>query len=186
SCHTFSTSSLTQAITGVNLKGLYFWSSNVTRHYWRIVAGPVASKSKSPVKPLNYDASNPVEASGIVGKKFPFVLRVEALHRFEPGNRVELARGIAMAVVGTDNQIFLARVRDHIRKVVIGLGRNIDPVVAEAADRDRMFASQAAPHNLVNDQAHPLGRGLDETPAQLREDPRYLAHDQRVACGDCR
>lgn len=67
-------------------------------------------------------ASNPVESSGIVGKNFSFDLRIEVLHRFEPGNRVELARGIAMAVVGTDNEIFLARVRDHIRKVVIGLG----------------------------------------------------------------
>ena len=35
--------------------------------------------------------SNPVESSGIVGKNFPFDLRTEALHRFEPGNRVELA-----------------------------------------------------------------------------------------------
>ena len=40
----------------------------------------------------NYDASNPVESSGIVGKNFPFDLRIEALHRFEPRNRVELAR----------------------------------------------------------------------------------------------
>ena len=39
----------------------------------------------------NYDGSNPVEASGIVGKNFPFDLRIEAFHRFEPGNRVELA-----------------------------------------------------------------------------------------------
>jgi hypothetical protein len=39
----------------------------------------------------NYDASNPVESSGIVGKNFPFDLRIEALHRFEPGNRVEFA-----------------------------------------------------------------------------------------------
>ena len=31
----------------------------------------------------NYDASNPVESSGIVGKNFPFDLRIEALHRFE-------------------------------------------------------------------------------------------------------
>jgi hypothetical protein len=35
-------------------------------------------------------------------------------------NRLELARGIAMAVVGTDNEIFLARVRDNMRTVVIG------------------------------------------------------------------
>src|SRR4029453_5630882 len=45
----------------------------------------------------NYDASNHVESSGIVGKNFPFDLRIDALHRFEPRNRVELARGIAMA-----------------------------------------------------------------------------------------
>ena len=57
-------------------------------------------KSKDLVQPApkknnvfwgNYDASNPVESSGIVGKNFPFDLRIEALHRFEPGNRVELA-----------------------------------------------------------------------------------------------
>jgi hypothetical protein len=47
---------------------------------------------KNPVQPpANYDASNPVESSGIVGKNFPFDVRIEALHRFEPGNRVELA-----------------------------------------------------------------------------------------------
>jgi hypothetical protein len=43
------------------------------------------------VRWANYDASNPVESSGTVGKNFPFDLRIEALHRFEPGNRVELA-----------------------------------------------------------------------------------------------
>src|SRR5258705_11160040 len=74
------------------------------------------------LKGTAFEFSNPVESFGIVGKNFPFDLWIEALHRFEPGNRVELARGIAMAVVGTGNQIFLAPVRDHIRKVVIGLG----------------------------------------------------------------
>ena len=58
------------------------------------------AKSKDLVQPLpkrnnvfwaNYDASNPVESSGIVGQNFPFDLRIEALHRFESGNRVELA-----------------------------------------------------------------------------------------------
>jgi hypothetical protein len=54
---------------------------------------PVNSTSKrpGPVQPLpkkyvfwaNYDASNPVESSGIVGKNFPFDLWIEALHRFE-------------------------------------------------------------------------------------------------------
>ena len=44
-------------------------------------------------------ASNPVESSGIVGKNFSFDLRIEVLHRFEPGNRVELGRGITVAVV---------------------------------------------------------------------------------------
>jgi hypothetical protein len=44
-------------------------------------------------------ASNPVESSGIFGKNFSFDLRIEVLHRFEPGNRVELARGITVAVV---------------------------------------------------------------------------------------
>lgn len=63
-----------------------------------------------------------IPSSGIVGKNFPFDLRIEALHRFEPGDRVELARDTAMAVVGTDHEIFLARVRYHIRKVVICLG----------------------------------------------------------------
>ncbi len=48
-----------------------------------------SSRSNGPMG--NYDASNPVESSGIVGKNFPFDLRIEALHRFEPGNRVELA-----------------------------------------------------------------------------------------------
>ena len=67
-------------------------------------------------------ASNPVESSGIIGKNFSFDLRIEPLHRFEPGNRVELARGITVAVVGTDHEIFLARVGDHISKVVICLG----------------------------------------------------------------
>ena len=49
------------------------------------------SQKKNNVFWANYDASNPVESSGIVGKNFPFDLRIEALHRFEPGNRVELA-----------------------------------------------------------------------------------------------
>jgi hypothetical protein len=65
----------------------------------RIVVGPINRKSKdlferpkkNNVFTSNYDASNPVEASGIVGKNFPFELRIEALHRLEPANRVELA-----------------------------------------------------------------------------------------------
>src|SRR5262249_49439880 len=55
--------------------------------------------------------SDPVESSGIVGKNFPFDVRIDARHRFETGNRVEFARGIAMAVVGADDEIFLACVR---------------------------------------------------------------------------
>jgi hypothetical protein len=50
-----------------------------------------------------------LESSVVVGKNFPFVLRIEACDRFEPGNRVELSRGIAIAVVGTDSQIVFAR-----------------------------------------------------------------------------
>jgi hypothetical protein len=52
---------------------------------------PVQPRPKNNVFWTNYDASNPVESSGIVGKNFPFDLRIEARHRFEPGNRVELA-----------------------------------------------------------------------------------------------
>src|SRR5262245_4784343 len=44
-----------------------------------------------------YDGLNPVESSGIVGKNFSFDLRVEAVHRFETGNRVEFAGRVAMA-----------------------------------------------------------------------------------------
>jgi hypothetical protein len=48
---------------------------------------------------VGYDASNPVEPSRIVGKNFLLDLRPEPFHRLELGNRVELARCIAMAVV---------------------------------------------------------------------------------------
>ena len=41
-------------------------------------------RTKKNVFWANYDASNPVESSGIVGKNFPFDLRIEVLHRFEP------------------------------------------------------------------------------------------------------
>jgi hypothetical protein len=41
----------------------------------------------------NYDVSNPVESSGIVGKYFPFDLRIEALHRFETHLRETCSNG---------------------------------------------------------------------------------------------
>ena len=43
--------------------------------------------------------SDPVESSGIVGRNFPFDLRIEALHRFEPGNRASSLLRFAKALV---------------------------------------------------------------------------------------
>ena len=55
------------------------------------MAGPVNSESKDPVQPIPRKIISfkqtrmvqiQVESSGIVGKNFPFDLRIEALHRF--------------------------------------------------------------------------------------------------------
>ena len=43
----------------------------------------IGSPKKNDVFWANYDASNPVESSGIVGKNFPFDMRIESVHRLE-------------------------------------------------------------------------------------------------------
>jgi hypothetical protein len=48
--------------------------------------------------------SDPVESSGIVGKNFPFDLRIEALHRFEPGNRASSLLEVRQGI-GADNEV---------------------------------------------------------------------------------
>src|SRR5690348_16054794 len=80
-------------------------------------------------------------------------------------NSVDFARGVRMSVVGADNDIVFAGVAQDVTEVVVGFGGHVDVEFFER-QLGKSFAA-AAPDRFLDHPWDPLGRCLDEGPAQL-------------------
>ena len=94
-----------------------------------------------PHKPAPEAASYPIKPLRIVRENLSFHIFIEPFHRLEPRDGIELARSIAVAVVGADEQVVRAGVGDDVWKVIVRLSRRVDVVFAQAIARNRMRAA---------------------------------------------
>src|SRR6266849_9050707 len=86
-----------------------------------------------------------------------------------------------MPVVGADHEVIVARVLEHVRKIVIGLARHVDTVLEQYfALIDRGPAALHTPGKIMNGVGHPLRAYLDKSKLGLRESVRNLVKDQRM------
>src|SRR6516225_3311025 len=83
-----------------------------------------------------------------------------------------------MAVVGTDDEPVLPRITNDIRDIVIDLAGNIYLVFLKKIFRHGLAVCSVTNRGFAIDPRHPLSRGFNKRPAELRKVPRHLAHQQ--------
>src|SRR4029077_1653566 len=92
---------------------------------------------------------------------------------------VHFAGSVGVAKVRANDDVVFAGVLQHVRKVVVGLGGDVNLKLLARILRESFGAR--APNGFIDYPRYPLGGSFDEGPTQFRKEGWDFAHHQRQA-----